>query len=422
MSRTQVLAAVPSRPGLRLRGRDPAVVLVAFALELFTSGAGLGPTPSTLDPEVLVPRWLVGAVVLLMAGLLLLRRRHPMAVFLAEVALSSLLIAVVAPAQPVFCMLVALYSAASRGTRTQSLATLPVSVAYVGMIMWSIIRFYDEPIGPGEWLFPAVGFTFLMVVIWALGRRDWVYRNRTADLRDELVVRGEQAAAAERQRIARELHDIVAHSVSAMMMQAAGARAMTRSVARDVPEDGRLSTVEEALGTIENTGAQSMRELHRLLGVLRDGPVDEDGALDLDRDRTSSTQPGLDDLEDLIEVPRQSGLIIEVHHSGVRQTVDPSVGGTAYRVVQESLTNALKHAGRGAVVDIYLSWQGKDLQVQVRSRGMQDARRPGTPNSGAGLRGLHERVGLVGGSFHAGWGGEEFVTTAVLPVHPGGTR
>ncbi|MDO5741217.1 MAG: histidine kinase, partial [Ornithinimicrobium sp.] len=227
----------------------------------------------------------------------------------------------------------------------------------------------------------------------------------------------------ERQRIARELHDILSHSVSAMMMQAAGARAVAARLSQERPEDQRLDTVHDSLTTIEKTGSQSMRELHRLLGILRDreGEDTEGSVLNIDVSDGLPGEPVILNLLDLVSLSRQSGLTVELHDSGAQRVLDPSVKTAAYRVVQESLTNALKHAGRGAVVDIFQVWQDDRLQLQVRSRAGHDGTRPGTPSGGTGLFGLRERVELVGGHFESGWAGEEFVTTARLPLTGGST-
>lgn len=409
----------PAGPGLPPRrwGFEAVILACALVLELFASGVLLGPMLPWRGEEP-VSRWVVIGILLAECAVLQARRYRPMATLVAIIVVSAGVTLWLEGAQPFFFVPVALFTVAAQSSLRRSLLGLGLSLAYVGLLVWAILTYVSGPAGPVDWAFPAVGFSFILIAVWGVALRERAQRARSASMRQELMSRIEQAAHAERQRIARELHDIVAHSVSAMMMQAAGARAMTQSVGRDLPEDGRLQAVQGALGSIETTGAQSMRELHRLLGALRGETTDEGSSLDLDHDLSPSAQPDLGDLQQLVDVPRRSGLIVDVHHSGTPREVDPSVGAAAYRVVQESLTNALKHAGRGAVVDVYVAWQEQDLQVQVRCRGTRDAARPDTPNGGAGLRGLRERVNLVGGSFEAGWAGEEFVSTATLPVRP----
>ncbi|WP_149814867.1 sensor histidine kinase [Serinicoccus marinus] len=389
-------------------------VLTAGLLDLVTAGVLSGPLRTFGGMEI--SGLAMAPPVLVMVALLFVRRRYPLPVLLATTGISIAAMLVFTTAQPLFCVLVALHAASRRGSLRRSLLALGIALTTVPMVVLAVHRSYDDP-APLDWIFPGVFFTVVVMTAWGVATRDRLSHERNRDLHGAIDVRAEEAAHAERQRIARELHDIVAHSVSAMMMQAAGARAMSQSVAKDAPDDARFDTVQRALGTIESTGAQSMRELHRLLGALREDQIHGHLPSSLDLDHAPSAQPGLDDIDALVEVPRSSGLIVEVHRSGHARTVDPSVGAAAYRVVQESLTNALKHAGRGALVDVYLAWQDTELQVQVRSRASHGMR-PGTPNGGTGLRGLRERVGLVGGSFEAGWSGEEFINTAVLPVRP----
>ncbi|OLT41866.1 hypothetical protein BJF86_02330 [Serinicoccus sp. CNJ-927] len=398
------------------RAANITAVLTAGVLDLATTGVIFGSLKTFGGAEI---SGLVNLpAVVIMVALLFVRTRFPMPVLVATTVISLVIMSIFTTAQPLFCVLVALHAASRRGSLRRSLLALGIALTTVPMVVLAVHRSYDDPT-PLDWIFPGVFFTVVVMTAWGVATRDRLSHERNRDLQGEIDVRAEEAAHAERHRIARELHDIVAHSVSAMMMQAAGARAMSQSVAKDAPDDARLDTVQRALGTIESTGAQSMRELHRLLGALREDQIHghQPSSLDLDPEHSPSAQPGLDDIDALVEVPRSSGLIVEVHRSGHAQTVDPSVGAAAYRVVQESLTNALKHAGRGALVDVYLAWQDTELQVQVRSRASHGMR-PATPNGGTGLRGLRERVGLVGGSFEAGWSGEEFINTAVLPVRP----
>lgn len=401
---------------LLIRALGVLAVVMATIFDLGTTGIFID-EPFLVGDRGVAPIWLVVALVLLMGALLVVRYRFPVVAFLGVWGISVGLTLGLEYGQPIFCLLVAIHAAARRGGLLRWWGSLGLGLVLVPLIMRNVAKSFST-YGLGEYLSTATFFAALVFAAWAAGTVERYAHRRATALHDTIDTKAEEAAHAERQRIARELHDIVAHSVSAMMMQAAGARAMAASVGRDHPDDARVGTVMRSLGTIETTGAQSMRELHRLLGVLRGEVAADPGGSSLDLDRESSVQPGMDDLEDLLSVPRSSGLIVETHHSGTPREVDPSVGAAAYRVVQESLTNALKHAGRGALVDLYVAWHGEEVQVQVRCRGSRDAARPGIPSSGTGLRGLRERVGLVGGSFEAGWAGEEFVSTAVLPARP----
>ncbi|WP_299449813.1 sensor histidine kinase [uncultured Serinicoccus sp.] len=406
---------IPHGRGWRLliRGLGVLAIVMATVFDLGTTGV-------LIDDLYLVgggmaPAWIGTTLVLAMGALLVVRYRYPVVALLGVAGISIGLTLVLEYAQPIFCLLVAIHAAARRGGPVRWWGSLALGLVQVPLIVRNVAKSFENP-DLGNLLSTTTFFAALVFAAWAAATVERYTHYRTTALHDELDVRGERAARAERQRIGRELHDIVAHSVSAMMMQAAGARAMAGSVDRDHPGDQRLETVLRSLGTIESTGAQSMRELHRLLGVLRGDAAAEGTGGGLTLDQESSVQPGLGDLDGLVDLSRSSGLIVEVHRSGDPHQVDQSVGAAAYRVVQESLTNALKHAGHGALVDIYVAWHGAELQIQVRCRGSRDAARTDIPNGGTGLRGLRERVGLVGGRFEAGWAGDEFVGTAVLPT------
>ncbi|GAA4880169.1 sensor histidine kinase [Serinicoccus chungangensis] len=404
-------------PGWRMliRGLGLLAIVVATVFDLGTTGV-------LIDDLYLVgggmaPAWIGTTLVLLMTALMVVRYRYPVAALLGVAGISIGLTLVLEYAQPIFCLLVVIHSAARRGGLWRWWGSLALGLVQVPLIVRNVAKSFENP-DLGNLLTTTTFFVALVFAAWGAGTVERYTHHRTTALHDELDVRSERAAHAERQRIARELHDIVAHSVSAMMMQAAGARAMAGSLDRDHPGDQRIGTVMRSLGTIESTGAQSMRELHRLLGVLRGEALAEAGSGSLALGQESGVQPGLGDLDGLVDLSRSSGLLVEVHRTGEQREVDPSVGAAAYRVVQESLTNALKHAGRGALVDIYVAWHGSELQIQVRCRGSRDPDRTDIPNGGTGLRGLRERVGLVGGHFEAGWAGEEYVGTAVLPTGP----
>jgi signal transduction histidine kinase len=192
----------------------------------------------------------------------------------------------------------------------------------------------------------------------------------------------EQAVADERRRIARELHDVVAHHVSVMGVLATGARRVLR---RD-PD-----SAEEVLGTIENTSRTTLREMRRLLDVLR---TEAEPAADL------TPQPGLAGIEALVEQVREAGLPVSLRADGVPGPLDPGVALTVYRIVQEALTNALKHAGVSATAQVRLSFGQLWLIVEIFDTGRGPA--PDTGRLGHGLVGMRERVALYGGTLRTG--------------------
>jgi signal transduction histidine kinase len=191
----------------------------------------------------------------------------------------------------------------------------------------------------------------------------------------------EQAVGDERRRIARELHDMVAHHVSVMGVLATGAR---RVLARD------LGSADEALATIEDTSRATLREMRRLLDVLR---TDAEPAAEL------SPQPGLAGVEALVEQVREAGLPVALRVDGTPGPLDSGVALAIYRIVQEALTNALKHAGN-ATAHVRLSFGVYWLIVEVFDTGRGPA--PGSDHVGHGLVGMRERVALYGGTLRTG--------------------
>ena len=204
-------------------------------------------------------------------------------------------------------------------------------------------------------------------------------RAQTAE-RDQLVV-AEQAVADERRRIARELHDVVAHHVSVMSVLATGTR---RALSRDPV------AADEALATIEETGRVALREMRRLLVVLR---TDTEPVGELE------PQPGLPGLDELIEQVREAGLPVELTTIGEPGHLDPGVALAVYRITQEALTNALKHAGPAAA-EVRLSFGVRELAIEISDTGRGP--RPGTRTVGHGLLGMRERISLYGGTLRAG--------------------
>ena len=190
-----------------------------------------------------------------------------------------------------------------------------------------------------------------------------------------------QAAAIERERLARELHDVVAHSVSVMTVQSTAAR---RVIAEDPP---RAATALEA---IERTGREAMAEMRRMVSVLRPGPA----AAPL------SPQPGIDDLAALVEQMEAAGLQVEMHVEGEPRRVPMAVGLSTYRIVQEALTNTLKHAGP-VKAEVLLRYAPGTIEIECRDGG-GSVPVPAGANGGHGLLGMRERATLLGGAVAAG--------------------
>jgi signal transduction histidine kinase len=219
--------------------------------------------------------------------------------------------------------------------------------------------------------------------------------ERAARLERERDAQAQIAAAAERARIAREMHDVIAHNVSVMVVQADGA-----TFALDAqPERAR-----EALGAISRTGRQALTEMRRLLGVLR--TADDPAEL--------APQPGISQVGDLLEQARGSGLPVSFTVEGLPRDLPPGADLAAYRVIQESLTNTRKHGGPSASASVILRYcqDGLVLCIADDGRGAAAAAEAG----GHGLTGMRERVELYGGTVRTGpRPGGGYQVTATLP-------
>jgi signal transduction histidine kinase len=261
----------------------------------------------------------------------------------------------------------------------------------------------DAPFTASDTILPVIVFGGC----WVLGR---VLRDR-ARLTAELTTRTEQlerergererdAVARERVRLARELHDVIAHSVSVMVVQAGAAR---RVLDRD--RDASVG----ALDAVEATGREALTEMRRLLSILR-----PDG-----QDPEHSPQPSLERLGALVARSRDAGLEVTLSVEGEPGPLAPGVDLTAFRLVQEGLTNALKHGGRGQA-RVTLRWSAELLEVEVANRIADGGpARDGLAGSGQGLVGMRERVALCGGELRAGPVGRGFVVRARLPRERG---
>jgi signal transduction histidine kinase len=242
---------------------------------------------------------------------------------------------------------------------------------------------------------PTIGWIF---GFWLIGRvvRSWRRRAMALELlnRELDEQRGLQAAAAvavERGRIARELHDVIGHNVSMMVVQAGAAARVL---------EGDQPNVRSALSAIEETGRQAVDEMRRLIGIVR-----SDDGLAL------SPQPTLRDLDQLVAKVREAGLPVELHVEGAPVPLPSGVDLSAYRIVQEALTNTLKHAGP-ARATVTVRYETAAVEVEVRDDGSSVG-----DGVGNGLIGMRERVALWGGELEAGRGREGgFAVRARLPL------
>jgi signal transduction histidine kinase len=307
-------------------------------------------------------------------------------------------------------MLVIIYTVAADGARWASRLGLigGLCAATVGQLRWPL---RDE--GPLGAVLIVIFQTVPFALAWVLGdsirtRRAYLAQleERAARLEKEREAQAKVAVAAERARIARELHDVVAHNVSVMVVQADGAAYVMDAA----PEQAR-----KALETISGTGRQALAEMRRLLGVLRTGEHQESGEY--------VPQPDVEQLDDLIEQCRTSGLPVDFKVEGTPRPLPSGVELTAYRIVQEALTNTRKHGGPNAGASVRLVYfdDGLGLLVEDDGKGAPHElyEEGGADGQGHGLIGMRERVGMVGGTLDAGpRPGGGFRISALLPLKP----
>lgn len=341
-----------------------------------------------------------------------LRRRLPEKMLLLAIAVGVLqLVGDVRPNIGNFAMLVITFTVATIGERWASRLALICSLTAAGL---SQLRWEAEP--GGSWpqqIFVTVIMTVPFVLAWVMGdslRTRRAYFNqleeRAARLEREREAQSKVAVAAERARIARELHDVVAHNVSVMVVQADGAAYVMDAA----PDQAR-----QALETISSTGRQALAEMRRLLGVLRTGDTRESGEY--------VPQPDVEQIEDLVDQVRRTGLAVDFKVEGTARPLPSGVELTAYRIVQEALTNTRKHGGPDAGASVRLVYFDDGLGLLVEDDGRGAAHElyedGGADGAGHGMIGMRERVGMVGGTLDAGpRPGGGFRISALLPLKP----
>ncbi|MFD0373471.1 sensor histidine kinase [Streptomyces sp. NPDC059071] len=381
-----------------------AVVLFGFSLLWVAS------TPSGTDGT---PAAYAG-VAALFSLVVALRRRMPekMLVLAVLLGLAQLVFGLV-PFMADFAMLVIIYTVAAHdGPRWASRLALAggLSAATLSQLRWPLEGGNDSSAAK---IFFTVIMTVPFALAWVLGdslrtRRAYFAQleERASRLEKEREAQAKVAVAAERARIARELHDVVAHNVSVMVVQADGAAYVM---------DSSPETAKQALETISSTGRQALAEMRRLLGILRTGEHQEAGEY--------VPQPDVQQIEDLVEQVRGAGLAVDFKIEGTPRPLPSGVELTAYRIVQEALTNTRKHGGPDAGASVRLVYfdDGLGLLVEDDGRGAPQEMYEdgGADGRGHGLIGMRERVGMVGGTLDAGpRPGGGFRISALLPLKP----
>ena len=376
--------------------RDVALATVVASVDLIVWSDILLSSTVNVDRSSKVLMLAAGLASLL---LLIPRRRFPVGVLMAACAVSATT-ALLLTYRPIFPVCVALGTLTSRRSGRTAAAGVALAVVTTGAWVADEVRSSPEVDRLSVAVFVGISYVLVVLVAAGIGRWARAARERLHLMDERRQQEARRAVEAERLRVARELHDIVSSAVTVMVLQASGAR---RIIARDVDR------AEAALATVEQVGGQAMNELRRLLGVLRAGGGDDDSA-------DSMSLPGLDDLPRLIDDFRGAGLHVSLDEAGPRRHLDPSVSLTAFRVVQEALTNVGKHAGPGARATATLRWTADTLVVQVCDDG--SGRGVGATNlsAGYGLLGLRERVSVSGGELTVDRTPPGFAVTAILPL------
>jgi signal transduction histidine kinase len=395
----------------RLAGGDPGVIVdvgLGIVAAGLTTVAVLGPSgrPGLVGTPIAGPSWLLALLPLLMGAPLVLRRRAPLLMWTAIWAALALLYLLTGnrpeslafgpypetPAPFAFVLFAAAYSLGAHASPRRAAAGLILATPVVAEISHHGdlgLAFSSDggKAGVALALLQLVAFWLAGVLVRA--------RRQAASLAARgaaLQRQAEQAAAAERARIARELHDIIAHHLSVVVLHAAGARAYGQAD-------------PETLKEIENSGRQALTETRRLFGVLR-APDQETGR---------APQPGISELPALTGSLRAAGLEVTLSIDGDHAALPPAVHVSAYRIVQEALTNVLKHAGP-ARAEVMVGCADSAVTIEVTDDG------PGNPappalTGGQGLAGMRERVAVFGGDLRAGpRAGGGFTVCARLPV------
>jgi signal transduction histidine kinase len=370
-----------------------------------------------VNPDHVLSPWARAAAVpvsVALAAVVALRRRSPERMLLLAVGTGLLQLAVDVPSGPGdAAFLVIIYTCASTGARWSSRLALVAGLVATPL---SMLRWPPHDREATIWtdLLQTFFLTVIYALSWVVGDRLRTRRayyaeleERAARLHREREAQSKAAVAAERARIARELHDVVAHNVSVMVVQADGA-----AYVLDVAPD----QAKQALATISSTGRQALAEMRRLLGLLRAG--DDAGG-------EYVPQPGVDQLADLIDQVRGAGLPVRFEVSGQARPLSSGVELTAYRIVQEALTNVRKHGGEGVTASVLLGFQDSSLDLLIEDDGRGATRHElyeegGRDGLGQGLIGMRERIGMIGGTLDAGpRPGGGFRISAVLPLRTG---
>ncbi|RXS85194.1 sensor histidine kinase [Streptomyces sp. TM32] len=384
------------RPGTRLPWISTLVVAVAV-----TVGSGFAghKQPGRVPVDSLARALLIGG-----AALLLYRHRYPRAVALGTAAVTAVYLAAGYPYGPVFLILaLGAFSAVVAGHRTVAWCALGgVWVSHVLVAHW-LYRLLPPHQGPGSWDQELLALVWVVAVL-ALSELVRVRREQLAKAGAERAAAERRRADEERLRIARELHDVLAHSISVINVQAGVGLAL---LDQD-PEQART-----ALTTIKDASKEALGEVRQVLGTLR-----------TPGEAPRSPAPGLDRLPELTEQARRAGLAVDIGTEGARVALAPGTELAAFRIVQEALTNTVRHSG-SRTARVLLRYLPGALEIRVDDDGPATSGAGEPSGGGNGLIGMRERAAALGGTVEAGPrpdGGFRVRARIPLAGTPGGGR
>jgi signal transduction histidine kinase len=359
----------------------PAVLLVVQLTGAAATVAGHHSPTTHLGPA----DW----VLLILGPLaLLFRRRWPVAVLWVTFA------ATLTPSgawSANLSLIVAFFLAAASGHRRA--ASIVIAVGYLCSV-WLAPLAYGTPVGSLTFALALAGWLAVLVIAAEVAR---LRRERTVETRAARALDARRRASEERLRMARDLHDVIGHNISLINVQA--------GVGLDLmdthPEQARA-----ALAAIKAVSKDALDELRTMLGALRQG----------DEDAPRAPAPGLDRVDELVDLTRAAGIPVTVQTVGEARPLPAAVDLAAYRIVQESLTNVARHAGQ-ATATVRLTHGPDRLDVEIRDDGHAPATNGSFPGSGSGIAGMRQRADALGGRLEAGpRPGGGFVVTAHLPL------
>ena len=388
-------SAQPSRPGFNWRALgNVGLLTLALAIDLL-----LWNFQPMMRTGGRVPVALVAASGIVVFGFLYFRSRWPRATFVVAWCYCVLWGVLLTEYQPFTALLISLYHVARHLPRREALWFLLLAVVPPAINTRDAAMILRNTMADAVLL--GLIWCVIFGIAWGAGRWGQRVAEATRWREEKLAAESSLALQNERLTLARELHDVVAHSVASIIFQAAGARHAAKT-------DSTVAA--QSLEVIEASGVRAVQELRELLGMLN-------SAADAGTVGEPTAQVGLAGLESLLDLTRLSGVSVSLHRSGRPGRLSGHADHTAYRLIQESLTNAIKHSGQGLQIDVRIGWHPDRVDITVASSSDAPAVQPPARSGGYGLAGMRYRVASVGGALESGWqSAGTFCVNAEIPT------